>query len=139
MILNYPFYPTTYESPFIVVYPDFENEFKRILNRSGKKSRISQLYKQRLRFLDEKKVHCISHPAWFEALTGSNCNHKLYSMKIKDTLNIRALFIICKNKAILLTLFTETSENSYDIATSIAKKRIANLIDAGYIKEDDIL
>lgn len=140
MILIYPSYPNKYKNTYIVVYPnEFEEEFINILEKSGAKSKISRKYNQRLRFLDEYKQQCIQHIEWFELLHKTKYKYPLYSMKIKDTLNIRILFIICQNNAILLTAFTETNNNSYIEAVKIAKERINYLLDNEYIKENDIL
>lgn len=108
-------YPTEFSSNYIyIVEPIFNEALSEILERSGRKEPIKAMFKQRLRFLEERKHEVFQKRDWFE----NPKKHKgICFMKIKDNnLNIRISFkmITYKSKqyAILISAFTETKKST---------------------------
>lgn len=121
-------YPEEFNSNKILVHPKFEEELKDILEKSGFKQQFIRLFRQRLRFLDERGVSCIQKSDWFELLKNTN---GLYSIKLKSTKNIRIIFKFTdyskKNISILLCTFEEKVTKDYKIAISIANERFEEI------------
>lgn len=65
-----------------MTYLNFEIDLTNLLERSGKKADFWGKYKQRLRFLDEKKEECVLKSDWFEVLRQTD---GLYSMKFNKS------------------------------------------------------
>ena len=68
----------------------FENDLKDILERSGQKNDFIGKYKQRLRFLDDRRDKCILKHDWFEELKRAD---GLYSMIFIILKRISAYFL----------------------------------------------
>lgn len=127
-------YPKAFNGKYIRTHWDFEDDLKDILERSGQKGAFWPKYKQRLRFLDERKHECVLKSDWFEKL---RYDSDLYSLKFKDEKNIRILFAFVAYEgieyAILLYPFQERnkkngSQYSYETAKPIAKARLKEVI-----------
>lgn len=124
-------YPEAFNSKYIRTHFDFESDLTNMLERSGLKADFLGKYKQRLRFLDERKEKSILKQDWFEELKQAD---ELYVMRFdKSQKNIRILFSFIEyNKvkyALLLCAFEEKdnkkkSQNSYSTGIPIARKRL---------------
>ena len=141
-VLNYPDSRPTNHSVIRCANPDFEQELSDILEKCGNKIAFSELYKQRLKYLEESRNNCFLRRQWFEKLK-HDTNQRLYSMKFKSgsiSKNIRILFICTTTRVILLCAFVEnTKQKSYSKNIEIANKRIKQLINYHFIKEEDII
>lgn len=113
---------------YVIVHVKFEEEFSKIIDKSGNKEHYTRRYSKCLRFLINLKENCIMQPNNFEKLLGEK---DLYSMRIKGKLNLRALFYFTKinsvDKAILLTIFPEKDKKDYLKYISIANSRIEEI------------
>jgi len=127
-------YPQAFDSQYIRVHWEFENDLKDILERSGQQQNFRQKIRQRLRHLDERRRDCVRKTDWFEKLKHEK---DLYSMKIKGGKNIRILFAFAAYRgseyAILLYPFEEKdnknrSQWGYDTAKPIAQKRLEEVL-----------
>lgn len=135
-------YPEKYNSGYVLsCEPPFTEELSDIIERSGEKIKFKNKFRQRLNYLTDNKDKCILHEKWFEELKHIKTKYRLYSLRVKDKLNTRVLFIITKHNAIFLLAFQERSDSSsvYSKYTPTVLKRIANLVKDGLIKEEDIL
>lgn len=129
-------YPEVFNAKYIRTHFDFEVDLTDILERSGLKADFWGKYKQRLRFLDERKEKCVLKSDWFEELRQAE---GLYSMIFdKSQKNIRILFAFIEyNKvksALLLCAFEEKdnkkkSQYSYSMRIPIARKRLEEVLD----------
>lgn len=61
-------YPEEFNSKYVVTHPDYDSYLKGILDRSGRKADFINKYKNRLRFLEERKKNCVQRSKWFEDL-----------------------------------------------------------------------
>ena len=115
-------YPVRIESEFITaLYPDVEDELKKIFEKSGQKSKFAQQLKQRIKYLEENKEKCILHKEWFENYTDMEW---LYSLRVKGQFhNFRMYFIFKDNQAIILHAFLEKRKSDIDKAKKIAFNR----------------
>ena len=140
--LMQPHYPSGIEGNGIdAAYPDFEDDLISCLSKSGNEEKFSAKLNQRLHYLCKQGKNCILKSDWFERLKHDNEN-VLYSLKIKDKKNIRIIFIFYNNSPLFLSAFQENGRNTakdYRIAMEKAHARLNNLIEAGLIKEEDIL
>lgn len=127
-------YPKAFNGQYIRIHLEFENDLQNILERSGQKVDFWAKYKQRLRFLDERKRECVRKRDWFEKLKHEK---HLYSIKFKDEKNIRIIFAFVAYKnieyAVLLYPFEEKdnknkSQHSYDTAKPIAQERLKEVL-----------
>lgn len=129
-------YPDVFRAKFIRTHPDFEADLKTMLDKSGHKTDFWCKYKQRLRFLDERKAKCFLKHDWFEKLKQAD---GLYSMRFdRSEKNIRILFAFIEYNnleyALLLCAFEEKdsknkSPNSYRTWTETARKRLEEVFD----------
>lgn len=129
-------YPETFYGKYIRTHWDFETDLKNILERSGRKADFSSKYKQRLRFLDERKKECTQRSNWFEDLKYTD---NLYSILFdKNEKNIRILFSFIEYKgvdyALLLYAFEEKdrkgrSRYSYSTGIPIAQRRLKEVLE----------
>jgi hypothetical protein len=128
-------YPEQFNTSKIFTYPKFEEELKDILEKSGFKNKFVRLYRNRLKFLEERGIDCVQKSDWFEILKKTN---GLYSMKFKSTKNLRIIFTFTgkfnENISILLCTFEEkdsknNSSGSYSKAIETANKRLNELND----------
>jgi len=108
-------YPTKFNSNYInSVEPCFTETLSEIIEKSGRKDNIKGLFKQRLRYLEEKKHLAVLKTDWFE----NPKNHKgiCFIRIIDGDLNIRISFKMLSFKgkpyAILIAAFTETKKSN---------------------------
>lgn len=127
-------YPQFYESNYILTYPTFNEELRKIIDKSGLKENFKRNYRKKLKFLEGLKVRCTEQNS-FEQLTNTG-TYLIWSIKIKDKLNVRILFtfeILDEvEHAILLYPFVEKNsnnkgKNNYTTSITMAKKRIDEL------------
>lgn len=128
-------YPEVFNAKYIRTHFDFEVDLTNMLERSGQRADFWGKYKQRLRFLDERKEKCVLKSDWFEELRQAK---GLYSMIFdKSQKNIRILFAFIEyNKvkyALLLCAFEEKdnkkkSQYSYSTRIPIARKRLEEVL-----------
>lgn len=125
-------YPDLFNTNYIYVYYELNDELKEIIERSGYKNEFTRKYKKCLRFLDNLKEKCTMQRS-FEKLL--ECDG-LYSMRLIGEKNIRIIFTFmeCNTKgcAVLLCAFQEKdsktgSRTSYNAAIALANSRIKNL------------
>lgn len=133
--------PIEFNSNRIYVHPKFEDDMKKILEKSGLKKGFAENLRQKLYFI-EKDMHCSTKTRWLEKLREEE---GLYSIKFKMIKNIR---IICMFKdasereiVILLCGFEEKnsknkSRDSYDKGIEKAIKRKKE-IERGFILEGE--
>ncbi len=129
-------YPEAFNAKYIRTYFNFEIDLTNLLDRSGKKVDFWGKYRQRLRFLDERKEKCVLKSDWFEELKQTD---GLYSMKFnKSQKNIRIFFAFIEYNsvkyALLLCAFeekdnTNKSQNSYSAGIPVAQKRLKEVLD----------
>lgn len=125
-------YPVEFQSAYIKEHSKYENDLKNILERTGFVEKFRGLYKQRLKYLDDKHRRCVQKKDWFEVL--KHVEGELYAIKIKAQKNIRILFSFTEyagtEHAILLYPFEEKergkrkSKGSYGTAIGIALGRL---------------
>jgi hypothetical protein len=128
-------YPFEFQNAFIREHPEYENDLKDILERSGFKEKFRGLYKQRLKFLEERKELCIQRRDWFERL--KHVDGDLYAIKFKAQKNIRIIFCFIEYQemkyAVLLYPFEEKESGkirgSYITANPTALSRYRGLLD----------
>jgi hypothetical protein len=131
-------YPDVFNGKYILTHWDFEDDLKGILERSGRKADFWGKYKQRLRFLDERRTRCIQRSNWFEDLKHTE---ELYSMLFdRNEKNIRILFCFITYQkvqhALLLYAFEEKdnkkgSRYSYKKGIPVALKRLEEVMQDG--------
>lgn len=129
-------YPEAFNAKYIRTHLNFEIDLIDLLERSGKKADFWGKYRQRLRFLDERKEQCVLKSDWFEELRRTD---GLYSMKFKKSQkNIRILFAFIEYNsvkyALLLYVFeekdnTNKSHYSYSAGISVAEKRLKEVLE----------
>ena len=127
-------YPIEFQSAYIKEHPRYEDDLKKLLDRSGFEDRFSGLYKQRLMFLEERHKLCVQRRSWFEVL--KYANGVLYAIKFKVQKNIRILFCFIEHAgmeyAVLLYPFVEKesgkSKDSYSAAIITALSRLREVI-----------
>ena len=129
------FYPEVFNAKYIRTHFDFEIDLTNMLERSGQKADFLGKYKQRLRFLDDRKEKCVLKSDWFEELKQAD---GLYSMIFdKSQKNIRMLFTFIEykkvNYALLLCAFQEKdhknkSQYCYSTKIPIARKRLEEVL-----------
>ncbi|MGN0182913.1 MAG: hypothetical protein ACI4DP_10985 [Candidatus Ornithomonoglobus sp.] len=141
-----PQYPSGINAEdFTSVCPDFEDELRDILERSGNKAKFIKLFNLRTDWVRSNKSTCHQKRDWCEQLK-HDPEHYLYSLKIKNNQNIRILFIFYGETMlpILLCAFTEigkggNSSKAYEQYIPIAHKRVNALIENGLIKKEEIV
>ena len=120
------------------IYPDFEDDLKKCLYKSGNKERFCGMLNQRIKWVLEKGTACIIKRDWAEPL--KHCpKHILYSLRFKDKENVRIIFIFNNSTPVFLSAFKEKNSYSYPDGMDIAHKRISKLIDAGLLEEGNIV
>jgi len=126
-------YPEAFNGEYIRTHWEFEQDLQKILEQSGHKADFWSKFKQRLKFLDERKRECVRKRDWFEKLKHED---DLYSLKFKDKRNIRILFAFVAYEnieyAILLYPFEERGGKpksyGYEKASQIARKRLKEVV-----------
>jgi hypothetical protein len=122
-------YPEQFNSKRIRTHPEFEDELKSILERSGYKQRFIKLYRLRLKHLEQYWENCINKKDWFESLKRFP---GLYSMRFNNgTKNIRIVFKFTtfekQQIALLLCTFEEKETKDYRKAIVTATERIEQI------------
>lgn len=133
------YYPIEFQSAYIREHPRYGNDLRELLERSGFKDKFCGLYKQRLRFLEERHELCLQRNNWFELL--KHVDEDLYVIKFKTQKNIRIIFCFVEylgaKYVILLYPFEEKesgkskSRDSYNAAIRIALIRLR-----GFLRDD---
>lgn len=126
-------YPDRFRSTFIREHPKFEDDLRKLIERSGVKDKFWGQYQNRLKFLDEHSELCSEKTDWFENLR--YVGEELYAMRFSNQKNIRILFVFIeymqKQYAILLYPFQEKesgkTKQSYKAAAPIALKRLNDI------------
>ena len=127
------FYPEEFKVNYIREHPHYEDDLKKLIDKSGFRDKFCGLYKQRLRFLDEHGGLITKKRDWFERL--KHADGELYAIKFKAQKNIRVLFTFIEYQqvqyAVLLYPFEEKEskkkgkmKTSYDAAIPIALERL---------------
>ncbi len=123
-------YPQLYNSSFVVVHSDFNNELRELITKSGYEKDLTRQYFKNLKFLENLKKNCVNAFKLFEQLKNAD---GLYSMKLKGERNIRILFDfqIIENVeyAILYTCFEERTTKDYSQGIVVAKEKRKEIID----------
>lgn len=137
------YYPKSVYGNSIEGHPEFNEDLKAVLERSGTIDVFSKKLEQRLNWLRESKERCYSRKSWFERLKHDK-KRCLYSLRINDTSNTRILFIFYSDeiKPLFLCAFSESGRNTtkaYANAMAIAHSRIESLISDGFFMEEEIL
>ncbi|MBW6431822.1 MAG: hypothetical protein SCJ94_10080 [Bacillota bacterium] len=126
-------YPAAFNSNLIREHPDYENDLKKVIEKSGARAKFLGLYMQRLKFLDDERELCSQRTKWFELL--KHADGDLYAMRLDFEKNIRILFAFVDyagtQYAILLYPFQEKergkTKDSYKAATPVALKRLNDI------------
>ncbi|KRQ86532.1 hypothetical protein ABG79_01741 [Caloramator mitchellensis] len=123
-------YPEQFNTHKILIHQKCQEELMDILEKSGFKQKFNSLYRQRLKFLEERGTECYQKFDWFEILKNTN---GLYAMRFKSLKNLRIIFKFTddnrKNIAILLCSFEEKSKKDYKEAIVQANKRFEEISD----------
>ncbi len=122
-------YPEEFKSSYIKEHSEYENDLRKLIERSGFKEKFSGLYKQRLEYLEERQELCILRKNWFELL--KHVDGELYVAKFKAQKNLRIIFCFIEyigtKNVLLLCPFEEKEEgkskDSYRAAIKIALSR----------------
>ena len=123
-VLGKVYYPIKFSSTKIFYHPEFENDLRNLIDKSGFEGTFKPLFKQRLDFLEERMEKCTQKSDWFEKLKYAN---HLFAIKFKKNKNIRIIFTFTddskKKIAILLCNFEEKDTKDYTKAIELATKR----------------
>lgn len=121
-------YPMVYESSKIMMHKKCSDELKKLIDKSGKKTRFAAQFKIRLDFLARHGANAVQHDEWFEDLKHTN---GIYAIRFVSIDNIRILYVIHNSAAFLLHAFKETSKGndgkSYSHGIEIAYTRLNDL------------
>ena len=122
-------YPVVFRGG-VFCHPEFIEDFRDILERSGLKGVVAAKFLKQLEFLDVNGRNAPTlHSEWFEQLANMD---GLYSIRIKCKASIRILFDFFQEKPVLLCCFLKTARaqagaNSYQAAKPIAQRRFREL------------
>ncbi len=123
-------YQFDFEDNYIIAHIQQIKELEKILEKSGYKKEFIKKFRNRLKFLADRKENCYQKSEWFEILKGKS---QLSSMKIKRKKNIRILFSFFRDNGkdfvILLVSFEEKRKKDYDSQIITATERLKELID----------
>lgn len=119
------YYPIQFFGKKIFYHPDFEDDLRCIIEKSGFEGKFKPLYKQRLEFLEERMERCTQKSDWFKKLKNTN---GLFEIRFNKTnKNIRIIFTFInstKNQiAILLCSFEEKDKKDFTKPIELASKR----------------
>ncbi|MBN2285845.1 MAG: hypothetical protein JXQ26_03220 [Tissierellales bacterium] len=121
-------YPFELNNANIKSYYKLDEELRDIIEESGSRETFIRLYRQRLKFLGDRKYRAIDKRDWFESLKNEK---DLYAIKIKNKLNIRIVYTMMKIKdidfIILLSVFKEKDKKDYEKAIRTARKRMGEI------------
>lgn len=136
LIVKNVLYPEELRSSRIKEHPGYENDLRKLIERSGFRDKFSGLYRQRLKYLEEHHKLCIRRGNWFELL--KHVDVELYVAKFKAQKNIRVLFCFIEYRgieyAVLLYPFEEKKsgkskgKESYSAAITIALSRLKEVL-----------
>ncbi len=73
-------YPAAFNSNLIREHPGYENDLKKVIEKSGAKAKFLGLYMQRLKFLDDERELCSQRIKWFDLL--KHADGDLYAMRL---------------------------------------------------------
>lgn len=124
-------YPQVFNSKYIRIHPGCENDLRKLLDRSGLEKDFWGKYRQRLRFLDERREGCLAKGDWFETLKNTGGLHAIKFNKSEKNIRIIFTFVKCKNCrfAVLLCAFEEKdrkrdSRYGYKTWIEVAQQRL---------------
>lgn len=121
-------YPFEFNNNYVLAHFKQMEELKKILENSGYKKEFIIKFRNRLKFLVDRKKWCYQKNDWFEELKG---NSQFSSMRVSGNKNIRILFTFCnqglKEHAVLLVSFEEKRTKDYKTHIEIAKDRLKEL------------
>ena len=131
LIIKNVLYPEEFRSSYIKEHPKYENDLRELIERSGFRDKFRGLYRQRLKYLEERRKRCVLRENWFELL--KHIDGELCVIKFKTQKNIRILFCFIEYPemecAVLLYPFKEKKsgkskgKDSYSNAITIALSR----------------
>lgn len=129
-ILGKVYYPIQFLSKKIFYHPEFEDDLRNLIEKSGLEGKFKPLFKQRLDFLEERMEKCTQKRVWFEKLKKAD---DLFVIRFnKKNKNIRIIFTFTdssrKHIAILLCNFEERDKSDYAKAIELATKRRAEIL-----------
>lgn len=108
----------------IYTHPQFNDELRTLIEKSGYENEFKKKYNKGLRFLENLKTTCIMQPSLFEQLVETD---GIYSMILKGKKNIRILFdfqvVNGKQIAILYNCFQEKRTKDYSLEIKLAQQR----------------
>lgn len=129
-VLGKVYYPIQFFSKKIFYHPDFEDDLRNLIEKSGFEGKFKPLFKQRLDFLDDRMEKCTQKSDWFEKLKKTD---DLFAIRFnKKNKNIRIIFTFTdrarKQIAVLLCNFEEKDKKDYTKAIDVASKRRADIL-----------
>lgn len=129
-VLGKVYYPIQFFSKKIFYHPEFEDDLRNLIEKSGFGGKFKPLFKQRLDFLEERMEKCTQKSDWFEKLKNTD---DLFAIRFnKKNKNIRIIFTFTdsskKQIAILLCNFEEKDKKDYTKAIELATKRRAEIL-----------
>jgi len=123
-------YPEEYKTTYVFTYPNFNDELKELIGKSGYVKEFKTKYHKGLRFLENLKRRCIMNSNLFEELVGAD---GIYSMILKGEKNIRILFdfvhVDGREVVVLFCCFQEKRTKDYADEIQSAKTRRMELFD----------
>ncbi len=138
-VLGKVYYPVQFFSKKIFYHPEFENDLRDLIEKSGFERKFKPLFKQRLDFLEERMSKCTEKKDWFEKLKKTD---DLFAIRFnKQNKNIRIIFTFTDSSgeqiAVLLCNFEEKGKKDYTKAVELAAKRRIELLRGFRIEEED--
>jgi hypothetical protein len=71
-VLGKVYYPIQFFSKKIFYHPDFEDDLRELIEKSGFEGRFKPLFKQRMDFLEDRMEKCTQKSDWFEKLKNAD-------------------------------------------------------------------
>ncbi len=132
------YYPIRFFSKKIFYHPEFENDLRDLIEKSGFEGKFKLLFKQRLQFLEERMSKCIEKRDWFKKLKYAD---DLFAIRFNQQIkNIRIIFTFIdysrRQIAILLCTFEEKDKKDYAKAIELATKRRIEILRGFRIEEE---
>jgi len=132
-------YPEGFRHEYIRAHPDFEDELRDLLEKSGQKEDFWGKFRQRMLFLESYGQRCTLKKDWFEQLKTAR---GLLAMRFaRSQKNIRILFAFVTERhreyVVLLHAFEEKNgkkkgPNSYVQAIRVAQERLKEVEETGH-------
>lgn len=137
-VLGKVYYPIRFFSKKVFYHPEFENELRNLIEKSGFEGKFTPLFRQRLLFLEERMERCTLKSDWFEKLKNAD---DLFAIRFnRKNKNIRIIFTFTdssrKQIAVLLCNFEEKSGKDYIKSVKLAAKRRTEIL-AGFCIEGE--